>query len=73
MNKTIKNKILLAAGTAAIISIGALVPAQALPTVNRTVVIDPQNVHQATFWRWRYWNDGWRWRHRHHWRRWHRW
>jgi hypothetical protein len=50
-----------------------MVSAQALPTLQKSAVIDTQNVHQATFWRWRHWDDDWRWRRRHHHRRWHRW
>lgn len=68
------NRLLFAAGTAAIISISSMTTAQALPSVHKSATIDTQNVHQATFWRWRHWDDDWRWRRRHHhWRRWHRW
>lgn len=72
------NKLLLTAGAAVFISVGAMASAQALPTVSKSATIDTQNVHQATFWRWRYWDDDWRWRHRyrhrhHYWRRWHNW
>lgn len=59
------NKLLLAAGTSVSISVGAIPAAQALPTLQKSAIIDTQNVHQATFWRWRRWDDDWRWRRRH--------
>ena len=67
---SLMNRMLMIAGTAIAISVGSLVPAQALPGMSVAPAIEgASNVQQATFWRWR---DDWRWR-RHHHRRWHRW
>ena len=42
------NKLLMAAGTAAVISIGSMASAQVRPTKQESATIDTQNVHPAT-------------------------
>jgi hypothetical protein len=63
-------RLMLIAGIALAITGSTFVSANALPSVGKTTGADAgSKVQQATFYRWRDWDDGYRWRRRHHWRR----
>ena len=63
-------RLILIAATAVAVSAGAFGSAQALPALNTSPAASAGAlVQQATFWRWRGWDNDRRYYHRRHWRR----